>query len=78
MGLIKNPRTYKQKKENIKFILSKLEDSNREVFKRMYSPFEDKDINTVVDELPNARVNWALQQCKNSYYKIFKILEGKL
>lgn len=46
---------------------------------RMYSHTDlDKDINTVVDELPNNRVDWALQQCKNSYYAIFKILEGKL
>ncbi len=77
--MIKNPKTYEQKKQNIKFILSQLTDSNRNVFMRMYSHTDlDKDINMVVDELPNNRVDWALQQCKNRYYAIFKILEGKL
>ncbi len=70
--------TLKEKRERIKFILSKLEDSNRNVFMRMYS-HEDlsRDINDVVDSMPSKKVNWALEQCKATYYKIFKILEGK-
>jgi hypothetical protein len=70
--------TPKQKRTEIKRILSKLEDKNRLVFKRMYSHLDlDKDINLVVDEMPAPKLDWALQQCKNSYHEIFKILAGK-
>lgn len=67
--------TPKQKRTEIKRILSKLEESNRLVFKRMYSHNNlDKDINLVVDDMPANKLDWALQQCKNSYHEIFKIL----
>lgn len=70
--------TPKQKRTEIKRILSKLEEKNRLVFKRMYSHLDlDKDINLVVDEMPAPKLDWALQQCKNSYHEIFKILAGK-
>jgi hypothetical protein len=70
--------TPKQKRTEIKRILSKLEDSNRIVFKRMYSHGDlEKDINLVVDDMPAPRLNWALQQCKNSYHEIFRIMAGK-
>jgi hypothetical protein len=70
--------TPKQKRTEIKRILSKLEDKNRLVFKRMYSHLDlDKDVNLVVDEMPAPKLDWALQQCKNSYHEIFKILAGK-
>lgn len=70
--------TPKQKRTEIKRILSKLEDGNRMVFKRMYSHGDlEKDINLVVDEMPAPRLNWALQQCKNSYHEIFRIMAGK-
>lgn len=70
--------TPKQKRTEIKRILSKLEDSNRLVFKRMYSHGDlKKDINLVVDEMPASKLNWALQQCKNSYHEIFRIMAGK-
>lgn len=70
--------TPKQKRTEIKRILSKLEDDNRMIFKRMYSHNDlDKDINLVVDAMPAKKLDWALQQCKNTYYRIFKILAGK-
>ena len=70
--------TPNQKRTEIKRILSKLEDKNRLVFKRMYSHLDlDKDVNLVVDEMPAPKLDWALQQCKNSYHEIFKILAGK-
>jgi len=71
--------TPKQKRTEIKRILSKLEDDNRMIFKRMYSHDNlDKDINLVVDAMPAKQLDWALQQCKNTYYRIFKILAGKV
>jgi hypothetical protein len=71
--------TPKQKRNEIKRILSKLEDSNRLIFKRMYSHKNlDKDINIVVDDMPAKQLDWALQQCKTSYHEIFKILAGKV
>lgn len=71
--------TPKQKRTEIKRILSKLEDDNRMIFKRMYSHNDlDKDINLVVDAMPAKKLDWALQQCKNTYYRIFKILAGKV
>ena len=45
--------TPNQKRTEIKRILAKLTDCNRNIFMRMYSPFNlDKDINLVVDEMP--------------------------
>ena len=70
--------TPKQTRTEIKRILSKLDDSNHLVFKRMYSPTDlEKDINLVVDDMPAKQLNWALQQCKASYHQIFRILAGK-
>jgi len=70
--------TPKQKRTEIKRILSKLEDKNRLVFKRMYSHTDlEKDINLVVDDMPATKLDWALQQCKASYHEIFKIMAGR-
>lgn len=70
--------TPKQKRSEIKRILSKLDDHNRLMFKRMYSNNNlEKDINLVVDDMLAKQLDWALQQCKNTYHKIFKILAGK-
>ena len=70
--------TPKQKRTEIKRILSKLEDCNRLVFKRMYSHLDlEKDINLVVDDMPAPKLDWALQQCKSSYHEIFRIMAGK-
>lgn len=70
--------TTKQTRTEIKRILPKLDDHNHLVFKRMYSHTDlEKDINSVVDDMPAKQLNWALQQCKASYHQIFRILAGK-
>jgi hypothetical protein len=77
--IVQYTMTPKQKRSEIKRILSKLEESNRNVFMRMYSHKNlEKNINVVVDEIPAKKLDWALTQVKNSYYKIFKILQGKV
>jgi len=69
--------TPKQKRTEIKRILPKLTDGNRNIFMRMYSPFDlDKDINLVVDKMPAKQLNWALQQTQNSYHHIFRIIKN--
>jgi hypothetical protein len=69
--------TPKQKRTEIKRILSKLTDGNRNIFMQMYSPFDlDKDINLVVDKMPAKQLNWALQQTQTSYHRIFRILKN--
>ena len=69
--------TPKQKRERIKFILSKLTDGNRGIFMKMYS-HEDltRDINEVVDTMPPKQLKWALQQCESSYQRIFRIIKN--
>lgn len=69
--------TPKQKRERIKFVLSKLTDGNRSVFMRMYSHNDlTRDINVVVDELPAKRLSWALTQVENTYFKIFRMIKN--
>lgn len=69
--------TAKEKRKEIKRILSKLEDSNRLVFLRMYSPKDlDKDINLVVDTMPAKQLSWALKQCKTTYHSILTIIKA--
>lgn len=68
--------TPKQTRQEIKRLLSLLEDSNREVFNRMYSPVDiTQDVNITVDNMPANQLSWALKQCQNSYHKIFRILQ---
>lgn len=67
--------TSKQRREEIKRLLSMMDNGHITVFKRMYAHGDmDKDINLVVDEMPRAKLQWALQQCETSYYKLFAIL----
>ena len=69
---------HKAKRKEIKRILSLLEDKHRRGFRLMYTqPVDfDRDIDLVVDELPDIRVSWALQQCLNSYHQLFDILKN--
>ena len=68
--------TPKQKRVEIKRILHLLTDENREVFNRMYAPYDiSQDVNITVDSMPANRLSWALQQCQNSYYRVFKVLK---
>ena len=69
--------TPKQKRERMKFILSKLTDGNRNIFMRMYSPHDlECDINKVIDTMPTKKLKWAYQQCENSYHRIFRIIKN--
>jgi hypothetical protein len=69
--------TPKQKRERMKFMLSKLTDGNRNIFMRMYSPHDlECDINTVVDTMTAKKLKWAYQQCENSYHRIFRIIKN--
>lgn len=67
--------TPKQKRTEIKRILHLLEPGNRKLFNRMYHHENiDEDTDVVVDKMPDEKLTWALKQCQNSYYRIFKIL----
>jgi hypothetical protein len=64
-----------KKRKEMKRILPKLEQENRNMFNRMYSPDNlDAEVDTVVDQMPDHRVSWALVQVKNSYHAIFTAL----
>lgn len=69
--------TPKEKRTEIKRILSRLTDGNRNIFMRMYSHDDlTRDINDVVDTMPAKQLNWALQQVQNTYHKIFRIIKN--
>ena len=59
----------------IKRGLSKLPEKCELMFKRMYS-HEDltKDINVVVDEMPEDKLNWAMEQVQNSIDKCNRLI----
>lgn len=68
--------TPKQMRIEILRLLNKLDESNHEIFKLMYSNKDlDKDISDVVNDMPAANLAWALQQCKNSYYNFFESMK---
>lgn len=57
-------------RETIKEGLAKLNINQKVVFKRMYSPSDlEADINTVVDNMPEEKLNWAMTQVKNTLDK---------
>jgi len=69
--------TPKQKREEIKRLLSLLDSHNRDIFNRMYSPRDIlRDVNDTVDSMPAKQLSWALTQCQNSYYKLFKVIQS--
>jgi hypothetical protein len=69
--------TPKQQREEIKRLLSLLNERNRTVFNLMYSPDNtNNDVNDTVDKMPAKKLNWALTQCQHSYYNLFKVIKG--
>jgi hypothetical protein len=67
----------KQRRAEIKRLLSLLEEKHHKTFKLMYSHLDtSKDINFVVDDMPAKQLQWALQQCQNSYYTLFKVIKS--
>ena len=58
-------------REEIKERLIALPESNHKLFKRMYSPQNlDKDINKVVDDMPEEKLDWALSQVQKTVAKV--------
>ena len=69
--------TPKQKRAEIKRLLALLDSHNRDIFNRMYAPYDiTQDTNITVDSMPAKQLSWALTQCQNSYYKIFKVIKS--
>lgn len=69
--------TPKQKRVEIKRLLHLLNEDNRYTFNRMYAPNNlDQDVDLTVDNMPAKRLSWALQQCQNSYYRLFKVIQS--
>ena len=57
-------------REEIKRGLSKATETQRYFFKRMYSHNDlNKPINAVVDDMPEAKLDWALTQIENTKVK---------
>ena len=68
--------TPSETRAEIKRILSQLTDEHRDMFNRMYSkPDVYQDVEDTVDEMPRNRLDWALQQCKNTQYRLFRIIK---
>lgn len=54
----------------LKSDLAKCTDAQRDIFARMYGRFGVNDnINTVVDGMPEDKLDWAMQQIKNTLEK---------
>ena len=78
LGAFRKPTTMtpKQKRTEIKRLLARLTPENRRIFNLMYSPYDvTADVNGVVDTMPAKKLQWALTQCQNSYYNLFKIIK---
>ena len=69
--------TPKKRRAEIKRLLSLLDDQQRRMFVMMYSPpSENPDVYDLVDTMPAKRLPWALVQCQNSYYTLFKVIKS--
>jgi hypothetical protein len=69
----------KQKRIKLKQLLGSLPVNNVEIFKRMYSPNNlNKDINIVVDEMPDSKIDWAISQCETTVKKVAERRENHI
>lgn len=69
--------TPKQKRTEIKRLLALLDEHNRYVFVMMYSPpDENPNVDDLVDSMAANKLSWALTQCQNSYYRLFKVIQN--
>jgi len=58
-------------RKDLKDGLALLPESNQTLFKRMYSPENlDADIDTAVDNMPEEKLDWAMQQVQRSLDKL--------
>lgn len=61
-------------RQTLKDGLARLPESNCMLFKRMYSHKNlDADINAVVNQMPEDKLDWAMQQVQRSLDKLFPI-----
>lgn len=57
-------------REQLKDMLSQCTKAQQMLFKRMYSHKDLMlDINTVVDNMPEEKLDWAMQQCERTLQK---------
>jgi len=62
-----NDQLQKFARDNIKSGLAQLNEKSHILFKLMYSPKDrDADINEIVDNMPEERLDWAMQQVQRS------------
>ena len=55
----------------LKTVLAKLPASNCLIFNRMYSPDDlEASVSDVVDDMPEERLDWAMQQVQRSLQKL--------
>ena len=58
-------------KNYLKENLAKLPESNQHLFKQMYAKGKmDLDINTVIDNMDEEKIDWAMQQVKKTLEKM--------
>ena len=67
--------TSKQKRQEIKRLLSFLSDRHRWIFKQMYALDVNQDIDAVVNTMPANQLSVALCQCQNTYHNLFKVIK---
>jgi hypothetical protein len=61
---------YKKLRQDIKDLLNTLPACNQIIFKKMYSHGDlDKDINDVVDDMPDSKIKRAFEQVINTHMK---------
>ena len=60
-------------RQQLKEGISELPEGHHRIFKRMYSHKNlDKPINDVIDDMPEDKLDWAMQQVQRSIDKILK------
>ena len=65
-----NERLANEGRKILKELLSKLNEDNHLLFKRMYTPMNlDQSINDAVDKMEDNRIDWAISQCENTLKK---------
>jgi len=53
----------------LKDLLSQCTEDQQMLFKRMYSHDDlERNINDVVDQMPDDKINWAISQCERTVY----------
>jgi len=69
----------KEQRLKLKQLLGSLPESNIIVFKHMYSHKDlTKDINSIIDELPDSRIRWCINQCENTVKKVAEHRENQI